>query len=125
MTETPLLDALKPLAVPTAGEAAARAPASETEEARLRDAAKRFEQSFIAQMLTHSGLADALVTGGGEGADAYTTFYIDKLAEKLADNGGFGMAEMIYERLTVYRDRLSPDAPQQSDGENSARTVRL
>ncbi|GGD12307.1 rod-binding protein [Aquisalinus flavus] len=83
------------------------------EEARLRDAAKRFEQSFIAQMLVYSGLADSLTSGDGKGAEAFTTFYIDQLAERLADQGGFGLADTIYKRLAVYQDRN--DAPPEID----------
>lgn len=83
------------------------------EEARLRDAAKRFEQSFIAQMLTYSGLADSLTSGDGKGAEAFTTFYIDQLAERLSDQGGFGLADTIYKRLAVYQDRN--DAPPEID----------
>lgn len=82
----------------------AKAP-SDGEDAKIRQAAKEFEQSFIAQMLTHSGIAEALTAGGGKGADAFTGFYIDQLAEKLADEGGFGLADSIYDRLIRYNER--------------------
>ena len=102
------------------------APSSkDNDEARLREAAKRFEQNFIAQMLTESGLTDALLKGGGQGADAFTTFYVDKIAEQIADNGGFGMADVIYERLAHYRDQLDPARDAGNTGERNERSVSL
>ena len=42
----------------------------------MRQAARDFEASYIAQMLTFSGLDKALTTGGGEDMSAFTSFYI-------------------------------------------------
>jgi len=112
MSDAAAIKALSSEAMPRAG--AVREPqSSDMEEARLREAAKRFEQSFIAQMLTYSGLAESLTSGEGKGAEAFTTFYIDQLAERLSDQGGFGLADTIYKRLALYQN--GSDAPPEID----------
>ncbi|NHK26330.1 hypothetical protein FF098_000240 [Parvularcula flava] len=105
MTDTASINAISTNVLTGKGRDVQDADAAEQNEARLRDAAKRFEQSFIAQMLTYSGLAESLTSGDGEGAEAFTTFYIDQLAERLSDQGGFGLADTIYKRLAVYQGR--------------------
>ncbi len=65
----------------------------------MAKAAQEFEASYIAQMLTFSGLGKALTTGGGEDMSAFTSFYIQSFAEKIAENGGFGLAEKFYDRM--------------------------
>ncbi len=73
------------------------APLVDTEA--MRKAAQDFEASYIAQMLTFSGLDKALMAGGGEDVSAFTSFYIQSFAEQIADNGGFGLAEKFYDRM--------------------------
>lgn len=71
------------------------------DDAELKDAAKAFEAAFIGQMLTFSGLGKSLVSGEGEMASAFTGFFIEALAEDLADTGAFGLAEQFYEKLNT------------------------
>jgi|GEM_PF-5562843 len=66
---------------------------------QLRKSARDFEATFIAQMLTFSGLDKSLTSGGGEEVAAFTSFFIESLADQIADNGGFGLAENFYNRL--------------------------
>ena len=113
MTDASSINAYSAYPAPETGAKGPAAERSAEDEARLREAAKRFEQSFIAQMLTYSGLADSLTSGDGKGAEAFTTFYIDQLAERLSDQGGFGLADTIYKRLAVYQDRSN--APPEID----------
>ena len=68
----------------------------------LRAVAEDFEAAFIAQMLTHSGLAESLTSGDGKMAEAFGSFYVEQLAERMADDGGFGMADSIYNQLQRY-----------------------
>ena len=92
-------------------------PPDDVEQERLRQAAKDFEASYIAQMLTFSGLAKALSSGDGKGADAFTGFYVEKIAQTIADKGGFGLAEGIYQQLQeIYSAREELD---------HAKTIRL
>lgn len=113
MADATLINAIPTGALTGKGRDATTRETSVEDEARLRDAAKRFEQSFIAQMLTYSGLAESLTSGEGKGAEAFTTFYIDQLAERLSDQGGFGLADTIYKRLAVYQN--GGDAPPEID----------
>lgn len=71
-------------------------------DAALKAVAKDFEASFIAQMLTHSGLAESMTSGEGKMASAFGTFYVEQLAERMADSGGIGMADSIYRQLQQY-----------------------
>ena len=75
--------------------AAPQAPISD----EMRQAAQDFEASYIAQMLTFSGLDKALMAGGGDDMAAFTSFYIQSFAEDIAENGGFGLAEKFYDRM--------------------------
>lgn len=65
----------------------------------LKQAAIDFEATYIAQMLTFSGLDKALLAGGGEDMSAFTSFYIQSFAEDIAENGGFGLADVFYDRM--------------------------
>ena len=81
------------------------APASvqtDADKAALKAVAKDFEAAFIAQMLTHSGLAESLTSGEGKMASAFGSFYVEQLAERMADQGGIGMADSIYKQLERY-----------------------
>ena len=71
-------------------------------ESELRKAAQDFEASYIAQMLTFSGLDKALTSGGGEEVSAFTSFYIESFADQIAEKGGFGLAESFYQRLLKF-----------------------
>ncbi|WP_306252786.1 rod-binding protein [Parvularcula sp. IMCC14364] len=75
------------------------------EDADLRAMAQKFEASFISQMLKHSGLPKALQSAGGQGTDAFSVFYIDQLSTRIADQGGFGIADNIYEQLAKYEEQ--------------------
>lgn len=65
----------------------------------LRRAATEFEAAFIGQMLTFSGVGEALVSGEGKMASAFTGFFVEALAADLAETGAFGLAEKFYEKL--------------------------
>jgi len=73
-------------------------------EPELKQAAKDFEAAFISQMLTFSGLGEALVSGEGKMASAFTGFFIEALSEDLAETGSFGLAEKFYETLKADGD---------------------
>ncbi|MGG7645240.1 rod-binding protein [Rhodovulum sp. YNF3179] len=71
----------------------------ETED-RLRDAARALEASFISQMLKSAGLGETpSAFGGGAGEDQFASFLRDAQARALAEAGGFGLAESIFESL--------------------------
>jgi len=68
-------------------------------QVNAQTSAKEFEAAFIAQMLQYSGLADALTSNGGEDMQSFSQFYLEALAKKITDNGGFGIAEKIYSHI--------------------------
>ena len=74
-------------------------------EDRLRDAARALEASFIAQMLKSAGLGETpTVFGGGAGEDQFGSFLREAQARAIADAGGFGLAESIFESLKGQTD---------------------
>ena len=85
-----------PTTLPTRSDVSAKQPDE------LQKVAQEFEAAFIAQMLTHSGLSEALTSGEGKMAAAFGSFYIEQLANKMADAGGLGMADSIYGQLERY-----------------------
>lgn len=77
-------------------------PQGRGDEEALKGAAADFEAAFIAQMLTHSGLADALTSGEGKMASAFGSFFVEELATEMAAMGGIGLADSIYKQLERY-----------------------
>ncbi|PHR91177.1 MAG: hypothetical protein COA69_11685 [Robiginitomaculum sp.] len=71
----------------------------EKKDARAWQSAKDFEAAFISQMLTYSGFAKALTASGGEDVASFSQFYMEAIAEDLAEGGGFGLADQIYESI--------------------------
>lgn len=70
---------------------------------------KRFEQMLWAEMLSHTGLEDALTKSGGQGASAFTQFVIQSIAEDLAEQHPLGLdpipdAAAAYSRFTPEGD---------------------
>lgn len=61
--------------------------------------AQKFEASFISQMLTYSGFAKALTASGGEDVAGFAQFYMESISEDITAQGGFGLAEKIYEHI--------------------------
>ena len=68
--------------------------------------ARAFEAAFVAQMLSHSGLADAVGAEAGFAGEAYSTLMVEQYANQLVEDGGFGLAEKIYEQLK-HKDSLN------------------
>ena len=93
---------IQPLQTPLPSRADIRANASSADSDALKSVAQDFEAAFIAQMLTHSGLSEAMTSGEGKMASAFGSFYLEQLANQMAADGGFGMADPIYKQLEQY-----------------------
>lgn len=78
---------------------AAKAGSTTAPDAALEEA-KRFETVFIAEMLKHSGFAEALSQNAGFGGEAFSSILLEEYAGKIVESGGFGMAKHIYEQLS-------------------------
>ena len=89
---------------PSASNLAARLPskAASTELNDERsDINKRFEQMLWAEMLSHTGLEEALTKSGGKAASAFTQFVIEAIAADLAEQHPLGL-DPIPEAAAAY-----------------------
>lgn len=81
------------------------APESGSPDSRLRAAAVQLEATFLAEMLKSAGLGDApSAFGGGAGEDQFASFLRDTQAQAMAEAGGIGLAEALFEALKVRID---------------------
>ena len=80
------------IAQPTSGPsstAASTLQAPETSE----DSKMRFEQLLWAELLTHTGLEDALTLGGGEGAAMFSRYFVEAIAADIAKQHPLGLLD--------------------------------
>jgi len=56
------------------------------------DIGLRFEQMLWAEMLTHTGLEDALTKNGGEAAAAFSRFVVESIAADIAEKHPLGLS---------------------------------
>lgn len=95
------VSASRPLGTYLAPEPEASRP--EQDRARLealREVAIDFEAVFLAQMLDHAGLGRTPEAfGGGVGEEAFRGHLIAEKAKGMAQRGGIGIAESIFEAL--------------------------
>ncbi len=82
-----------------------------TRDDTILEQAKEFEAVFVAQMLKHSGFEKALSADSGFGGENYASLLLNQYAAKIVDNGGFGLAEKIYEQLKA---KEAGDAPERT-----------
>ena len=69
-------------------------------ETAAKAAAEAFEAAFLAEMLKYTGLnAPSASFGGGAGEEAFSSFLTDEYARLLAERGGIGLAEQVFELL--------------------------
>ena len=70
------------------------------QDAALRQAAEKLEASFLAEMLKCSGVGETSESfGGGPGEEQFASFLREAQADKIAQAGGLGLAEVIYQSL--------------------------
>lgn len=98
--------ALSPITPTAAGGSMTRSVGPEARaldaEQAARTIAKRFEASFLAEMLKHSGInRTPESTGGGAGEDAFASFLTAEYARMIADRGGIGLAEQIFNAMQL------------------------
>lgn len=92
-----------PVPPPTAPVALHVGPASQ--DARLWDAARKLEATFLAEMLKSAGLGEMPESfGGGAGEEQFASFLLDAQAEKIVEAGGIGLAEALFEAMKVRVD---------------------
>lgn len=80
-------------------------PAHLQSDARLREAAIQLEATFLSEMLKSAGFGESRESfGGGVGEEQFTSFMRDAQARKLAEAGGIGLAQALFEALKVRQD---------------------
>jgi Rod binding domain-containing protein len=74
-------------------------------DTKLRDAAQKLEATFLAEMLKSAGLGESREGfGGGIGEDQFTSFLRDAQAKEMAQAGGIGLAESLFDAMKVRMD---------------------
>ncbi len=73
-------------------------------DAALRRAALELEANFLSLMLKESGIADSGAFGGGVGEEQFSSFLRDIHAREMAEAGGIGLAESIFQALKARSD---------------------
>lgn len=83
-------------------------PSPPTRDDQLRDVAQKLEATFLAEMLKSAGFGKSQETfGGGSGEDQFSSFLVQAQAEKMAEGGGIGLAEALFESLKEREDGQS------------------
>lgn len=74
-------------------------------DAKLRDAAKKLEATFLAEMLKSAGVGAPRETfGGGAGEEQFASFLREAQAKEMVEAGGIGLAEALFEAMKVRMD---------------------
>ncbi|GGO34004.1 hypothetical protein GCM10010991_24190 [Gemmobacter aquaticus] len=69
-------------------------------ESRMRHKAQELEAAFLAEMLAHAGVAEAQgAMTGGIGEEQFASFLRREQANAIAQHGGLGLAESIFEAM--------------------------
>ena len=86
---------------PIASHTVPMAPnARSSRDARLMQAAKDLEASFLAEMLKSAGLGKTRsFLGGGAGEDQFSSLLVREQARAMVDAGGIGLAQSLFEAL--------------------------
>jgi len=67
--------------------------------------AGELEATFLAEMLAHSGLGEMQgAFGGGQGEAQFTSFLRQEQAKLIVQQGGMGLAELIFNSMVKAED---------------------
>jgi peptidoglycan hydrolase FlgJ len=84
---------------PTKPQAPSGALTEQNRTEALRKTAREFEAAFIGEMLAYAGFEKALSGDSGFGGETFSRMLVDSYAQSIADAGGFGLADKIYNQL--------------------------
>jgi len=80
-------------------------PPAPQEAERLKSAAEQLEASFLEQMLKSAGVGETPEAfGGGIGEDQFASFLRREQAREMAEAGGVGLAQSLFEAMMAGRD---------------------
>ena len=78
----------------------AQATTQNTRDSELMQAARELEASFLAEMLKSAGLGKTRDSfGGAAGEDQFSSLLVREQARTMAENGGIGLAQSLFEAL--------------------------
>ena len=81
-------------------------PAHRPEDDALRTKATELEAAFLAEMLQFAGLGESSEEfGGGIGEDQFSSFLRQEQAQLMAERGGVGLAESIFNALLHQQEK--------------------
>lgn len=84
-----------------------KSPVHATDQ-KLRDAAVKLEASFLSEMLKAAGFgAPRDGFGGGIGEEQFGSFLRDEQAQAMAESGGIGLAEALFNALKERADEFA------------------
>lgn len=88
---------------PAPTEAAPLASPTEQTPSMSEESKLKFEQLLWAELLTHTGLEDALTLGGGEGASMFSRYFVEAIAADIAKQHPLGLldAELPAEAVEI------------------------
>lgn len=67
---------------------------------KMRQTAVALEANFLSEMFKHAGLGQARdAFGGGVGEEQFASLLADEYAKSVADAGGIGLAQSIFEAM--------------------------
>lgn len=93
---------IPPLRQPAETGRRAEAAPDPEREAELRRAAVAFEAAFLAEMLRHSGAGSGTPGfDGGAGEAAFGQELVNEQARRMAESGGIGLADRLFEALVA------------------------
>lgn len=76
-----------------------------TRHDQLMAKAQDLEAAFLAEMLSHSGLGEMQgAFGGGQGEAQFTSFLRQEQAKLVVQQGGLGLAELIFNSMVKAED---------------------
>ena len=87
---------MQPVSPLTANQLAAQSSVDAGQSAQVElseDAKLRFEKLLWAELLTHTGLEKAMTLGGGEGASMFSRYFVEAIAEDLAEQQPLGLLD--------------------------------
>ena len=91
--------------LPLTPPSAPRPGRTQSPDAALRAVAVELEATFLAEMLKASGLGKSRdAFGGGAGEEQFSSFLVRQQADQLAQSGGIGLAESLFNALKETRD---------------------
>ncbi len=87
-----MLNSISGIQMPTASNSVTPHRQAESTEANFADMQKRFEQMLWSEMLSQSGLEDALTKSGGQAAAPFARYVVEAIAKDIAETHPLGLS---------------------------------